>query len=350
MGVYGVIYCITCLLNGMKYVGQTTQPLGRRIDQHKRGDQYIDHAIRKYGLENFKVEVLEKCTSREQLNEREIFWIAELKCMSPNGYNLREGGAEYWHHEAETRAKQSVARKGKKRPAEVVARYSAAQRAYSSFKNLLAEIKNRQLSYKSLGKILGFTRSTFASKMRCKIKFTEKEIAKLVEIFGKPAEYLMKRDDGLSLSATLTKRGKTPFKNLANEMAERQFSYTALAKLMGESLRKISRKMHGDRNFTVKEVAKLVEIFGKPADYLLERVDNIVVKPVACRGETIFKNLLKEINERQLSYCKLAPLMNLTPPNISLKMRGERNFTAKDIAKLVELFGKPADYLMKRDE
>ncbi|MBR0261502.1 MAG: hypothetical protein IJQ85_06870 [Selenomonadaceae bacterium] len=34
--------------------------------------------------------------------------------------------------------------------------------------------------------------------------------------------------------------------------------------------------------------------------------------------------------------------------NLSRKMRGKIKFTAKDIAKLVEIFGKPAEYLMAR--
>lgn len=61
--VYGVIYLITCLVTGKLYVGQTTQKLKYRINQHKRGKkQYIDRAIKKYGWSDktFKVEVLEE--------------------------------------------------------------------------------------------------------------------------------------------------------------------------------------------------------------------------------------------------------------------------------------------------
>ena len=57
MKVWGVIYVITCLLNGMKYVGQTTRPINLRISEHKHGNQYIDRAIQKHGLENFIIEV-----------------------------------------------------------------------------------------------------------------------------------------------------------------------------------------------------------------------------------------------------------------------------------------------------
>ena len=64
--IVGVIYLITNLLNGKKYVGQTIQRLNIRMNHHRRGgDLYIDRAIRKYGRENFKVEVLEECYTVE---------------------------------------------------------------------------------------------------------------------------------------------------------------------------------------------------------------------------------------------------------------------------------------------
>ena len=107
---YGVIYLITNLLNGKKYVGQTAQPLKELIAQHRYHDElYVDHEIRKYSWENFKVEILEECSSREQLNEREIFWIAKLKTKYPNGYNMTDGGSGFngRKHTPESIAKMS---------------------------------------------------------------------------------------------------------------------------------------------------------------------------------------------------------------------------------------------------
>ena len=94
--MYGVIYKITNLINGKSYVGQTVQPLKERIAQHRYHDElYVDHEIRKYGWKNFTVEILEECTSHEQLNEREIFWIARLNTKHPGGYNMTDGGAGF---------------------------------------------------------------------------------------------------------------------------------------------------------------------------------------------------------------------------------------------------------------
>ncbi len=41
---------------------------------------------------------------------------------------------------------------------------------------------------------------------------------------------------------------------------------------------------------------------------------------------------------------------SLSLMSVSLTMREKYNFTVKDIAKLVEIFGKPAEYLMQRDD
>jgi len=87
----GVIYKITNLLNGKIYVGQTIN-FQHRIHCHKCSNRTgVDAAIKKYGWENFKIEVIEECPI-EKLDEREIFWIFELNCKSPNGYNLTNGG------------------------------------------------------------------------------------------------------------------------------------------------------------------------------------------------------------------------------------------------------------------
>lgn len=91
--IYGIIYVIINLINGKKYVGQTTRTVEERFREHAKADSFIGKAIRKYGEENFKGEVLEKCYSAEELNAAEIKWIKELDCKAPNGYNLTGGGA-----------------------------------------------------------------------------------------------------------------------------------------------------------------------------------------------------------------------------------------------------------------
>ena len=51
----------------------------------------IAETIKKYGKENFIKEIIEECDNTQKLNEREIFWIKELKACE-DGYNLDTGG------------------------------------------------------------------------------------------------------------------------------------------------------------------------------------------------------------------------------------------------------------------
>lgn len=93
------IYCITNLINNKRYVGKTTQSIEERFKQHCRDSRKgkyknrpLYDAMNKYGVENFKIECLEKVEDSSILSEREIYWIHELNSYGSNGYNATEGG------------------------------------------------------------------------------------------------------------------------------------------------------------------------------------------------------------------------------------------------------------------
>jgi len=89
------IYLITNLSNDKKYVGQTVQNPQERWRQHlkdsKNPKMVISHAINKYGVDNFKFEVIDECLSIDALNEAESGWIYRLDTFN-NGYNSTSGG------------------------------------------------------------------------------------------------------------------------------------------------------------------------------------------------------------------------------------------------------------------
>lgn len=91
-----VIYRITNLINNKVYIGQTQRPFEQRILEHKqcadRGDGYYIHcAIRKYGWENFKAEIIVETTNVDTLNELEQYYIKKYN-SDVVGYNLAPGG------------------------------------------------------------------------------------------------------------------------------------------------------------------------------------------------------------------------------------------------------------------
>ena len=88
-----VVYLITNTVNGKKYVGQTQRILKQRLKDHRTDKKRtIGIAIKKYGWENFTVEILDECETLEQLYESEKYWIAMLNTKAPNGYNMTDGG------------------------------------------------------------------------------------------------------------------------------------------------------------------------------------------------------------------------------------------------------------------
>ena len=100
--MYGIIYKITNLINNKIYVGQTTQPLNRRFKQHinnalrasyQLNKIHLYAAIRHYGAENFCIEQIDSADTRQELNQKEIYWINELQALDNNiGYNCAYGG------------------------------------------------------------------------------------------------------------------------------------------------------------------------------------------------------------------------------------------------------------------
>ncbi len=95
------IYKITNLINLKQYVGKTTRddPFSRWREHvymaHSGGDMVISRAIRKYGKDNFKFEVIQTIEEGEDtediMNQREMFWIEELDTYT-YGYNSSKGG------------------------------------------------------------------------------------------------------------------------------------------------------------------------------------------------------------------------------------------------------------------
>lgn len=93
----GYIYKIQNLINGNVYIGQTVKPVEKRFQQHRNNydKPYFSQltlykAFKKYGLDSFSFETLEK-VDNEKLDEREKYWIDYYDSYK-NGYNMTLGG------------------------------------------------------------------------------------------------------------------------------------------------------------------------------------------------------------------------------------------------------------------
>jgi len=156
-------YLITNNINGKVYVGQTVN-LKKRWQSYKssynnqKSTSYktsLSRAMRKYGFDNFTIEIISYYNSIVEAKQAEIFWIAEMRNYlgKNNVYNQTSGGdgslglkpsdetrqkmskslignsrTKGKPKSPETRAKMSAAAKGKPKSKEAAAKSAAARK------------------------------------------------------------------------------------------------------------------------------------------------------------------------------------------------------------------------------
>jgi hypothetical protein len=149
---YCEIYKITNLTTDKCYVGQAVshilnhnryRPYGHEgrfrchvseaFSTKKNQCHYLNNSIRKYGVEDFVVELLE-CCEISDANDREIHYIQLFNSLFPNGYNLKNGGSVFTHTD-----------ESKKRVSNGVAKYYEDQK-YERFANI-EKLDNDDESY-----------------------------------------------------------------------------------------------------------------------------------------------------------------------------------------------------------
>ncbi len=118
----GFIYKITNSLNNKIYIGKSTyKNIKKLIVRYKREilypkpkDRYIIRAMKKYGIEVFKFEIIESNISFSNLNDKEIFYIEHFNTYQ-KGYNLTIGGegTKGYKWSDEVKAKFSEKTKGR---------------------------------------------------------------------------------------------------------------------------------------------------------------------------------------------------------------------------------------------
>lgn len=91
----GYIYKITNTINGKVYIGKTERSIEQRWQEHLKfastelnEQRPLYNAIRKYGVNNFIIEVVEET---KDVNEREQYWINYYNSYK-EGYNATLGG------------------------------------------------------------------------------------------------------------------------------------------------------------------------------------------------------------------------------------------------------------------
>jgi group I intron endonuclease len=115
----GVIYKATNKVNGKVYIGQTVCDFHKRKLKHfsksneEKPTMYFHRALKKYGKDSFKWEVIENCDSKKELDDMEFHYIKQYDSFK-NGYNMTLGGegSVGRKHTKEAMLKISNSRKG----------------------------------------------------------------------------------------------------------------------------------------------------------------------------------------------------------------------------------------------
>ena len=87
---FSCIYLWTNLVNGKKYVGQTTCFYRRmKTYRYTYPNAYMGHAVNKHGLDNFDITILERDVPLDKLDEREQYWLDYYQSYDlDKGYNI----------------------------------------------------------------------------------------------------------------------------------------------------------------------------------------------------------------------------------------------------------------------
>ena len=83
---YGFVYITTNLVNGKRYLGQKTMNSYRNWKDYLGSGIILTKSIKKYGKENFSKEIIEECETKEQLNEREKYWISYYNAVDSDDF------------------------------------------------------------------------------------------------------------------------------------------------------------------------------------------------------------------------------------------------------------------------
>ena len=123
------IYCILNKINGKRYIGKSKNIehrfashesyLKKNLPNKKVVNRYLFDSVKKYGLDNFLFEIVEKFNIVDDnlLKDREIYWMDFYKtCDRAYGYNLRRDSSTATTVHDETRKLLSLVTKGESNP------------------------------------------------------------------------------------------------------------------------------------------------------------------------------------------------------------------------------------------
>lgn len=150
------IYRITNLVNGKTYIGQ--HKYKKLHDDYMGSGKYLKRAYKKYGIENFKKDVLVfNVVEKSFIDTLEKEYIKFYRSISKAEYNIADGGqGGSGARSEETRKKISETMKGRKQSEETIRKKSQARkgkcRLEETKKRISEALRGRKYSEETLKK------------------------------------------------------------------------------------------------------------------------------------------------------------------------------------------------------
>lgn len=92
---YYLIYKVTNLINNYIYIGKHIT--NDKNDNYMGSGNLIKEAIKEYGIQNFKKEILFECDNENELNLKEAELVNEDFLKNNNTYNINTGGFSFYY-------------------------------------------------------------------------------------------------------------------------------------------------------------------------------------------------------------------------------------------------------------
>lgn len=122
-----IIYKLTNVVNNKIYIGaHVTKNVN---DEYMGSGHALNRAKKKYGIEQFKKEILHVFDNEQDMWKKELEIVNEEFCKDPTNYNIRTGGIGGWNHWNGTTAHIEASKRGGRASAKKLNEFIAEQKA-----------------------------------------------------------------------------------------------------------------------------------------------------------------------------------------------------------------------------
>jgi group I intron endonuclease len=215
--MFGYIYITENLINHKKYIGKKTSKkfLGTK---YLGSGRLLVQAVKKYGEENFVVTMLDTADSLDELNEKEVYYIAKYNAQESNQfYNISRGGLDGGplfkghKHTEETKRKIGNSVRGEKN-GYFGKKHSDEERARMS------EKRKQRVTTEETRKKMSIARKGMKFTEEHKRKISESQKGEKSKNYGKPLPDITKQKISKTVSNQVWMNNGTTDKRVPKEM------------------------------------------------------------------------------------------------------------------------------------